>query len=106
MALRRGIVGFDSVAACAAWTQTADTELVKPDLLIVDYRLENGVTGVDALAVLRARFGSPTAGYAISLAEFDAKMNELGYSPATGQSAVTSGTSAVDVRLYFDVSSK
>ncbi len=51
------IAAFDSVASCSAWAQTADTAIVKPDLLIVDYRLEHGVTGIDALAALRKRFG-------------------------------------------------
>ncbi|MDL2336820.1 MAG: ATP-binding protein [Pseudomonadota bacterium] len=51
------IVGFDSVASCSAWARAADTMIVKPDLLIVDYRLEHGANGVDALASLRARFG-------------------------------------------------
>ncbi|MEO6030310.1 MAG: hybrid sensor histidine kinase/response regulator, partial [Burkholderiaceae bacterium] len=32
-------------------------ELVKPDLLIVDFRLEDGRTGIDAIKALRARFG-------------------------------------------------
>lgn len=52
------IAAFDSVASCTAWARATDTALVKPDLLIVDYRLENGATGVDALAVLRERFGA------------------------------------------------
>lgn len=47
---------FDSVAATAAWAQQADAP-ARPDLLIVDYRLENGSNGVDAINVLRARFG-------------------------------------------------
>lgn len=51
------IVAFTSVASCAAWTRAADTTIVKPDLLIVDYRLESGANGVDAIASLRARFG-------------------------------------------------
>ena len=50
-------VGFDSVATCSAWALTADTGVVKPDLLIVDYRLEHGANGVDAIAALRDRFG-------------------------------------------------
>ena len=52
------LAAFDSVAACTAWARAADATLVRPDLLIVDYRLEHGATGVDALAVLRERFGS------------------------------------------------
>jgi two-component system, sensor histidine kinase len=60
-ALLRGwgasIVSFDSVAATTAWAAQADISVVKPDLLIVDYRLELGMSGSDAIAVLRKRFG-------------------------------------------------
>ena len=42
---------------CArAWA--ADASQAKPDLLIVDYRLENGMSGVDAIVAVRDRFGS------------------------------------------------
>jgi len=51
------IASFDSVASCSAWTQEADPTVTMPDLLIVDYRLENGKNGVEAIAVLRDRFG-------------------------------------------------
>jgi signal transduction histidine kinase/CheY-like chemotaxis protein len=51
------IIAFDSVAACKAWVQTAHGSMPRPDLLIVDYRLEQGMTGADALALLRGRFG-------------------------------------------------
>ena len=53
-----GIKAFESVAESAAWAATCDPEVVQPDLLIVDYRLEEGRTGVDAITVLRQRFGS------------------------------------------------
>ncbi len=52
------IASFDSVAASAAWASASDPDIVKPDLLIVDYRLEDGLNGVDAIKALRARFGS------------------------------------------------
>ena len=52
------ITAFDSVAESAAWAATCDPEVVQPDLLIVDYRLEEGRTGVDAIQVLRQRFGA------------------------------------------------
>lgn len=52
------IASFDSVAESARWAQTCDLALVKPDLLIVDYRLEEGRTGVDAIRALRERFGA------------------------------------------------
>jgi two-component system, sensor histidine kinase len=38
----------------------AAAELAAPDLLIVDYRLPEGRTGVDALALLRARWPERT----------------------------------------------
>ena len=60
-ALLRGwgatIASFDSVAASAAWAQQSEPAAVKPDLLIVDYRLESGSNGIDAINTLRARFG-------------------------------------------------
>lgn len=47
---------FDSVAACTAWASQADRVADHPDLLIVDYRLENGRNGVDAIKALRETF--------------------------------------------------
>jgi signal transduction histidine kinase len=52
------IESFDSVAESARWAQACDLAVVKPDLLIVDYRLEEGRTGVDAIRALRERFGA------------------------------------------------
>jgi two-component system, sensor histidine kinase len=52
------IASFDSVASARSWAEATDPALVKPDLLIVDYRLENGLNGVDAIKSLRARFGA------------------------------------------------
>jgi signal transduction histidine kinase len=54
------VVSFDSVAESAAWAAAADVQQVRPDLLIVDYRLENGRNGVDAIKLLRERFGAAT----------------------------------------------
>jgi signal transduction histidine kinase/CheY-like chemotaxis protein len=51
------IVSFDSVAGASAWAAAADPAVVKPDLFIVDYRLEQGRNGVDAIIAMRARFG-------------------------------------------------
>jgi len=53
-----GIVSFDSVASCTAWTEQSDPAAVKPDLLIVDYRLEQGHSGVEAIDAVRRRFGA------------------------------------------------
>jgi two-component system, sensor histidine kinase len=52
------IASFENVAESARWAQASDPGLVKPDLLIVDYRLEEGRTGVDAIHALRDRFGA------------------------------------------------
>ena len=52
------IDAFDSVTASRAWAERSDPSVVKPDLLIVDYRLEDGLDGVDAIKALRARFGT------------------------------------------------
>ena len=54
------IESFDSVAASRAWAERSDPALVRPDLLIVDYRLEDGLNGVDAIKALRSRFGAAT----------------------------------------------
>ena len=51
------LASFDSVAAVKTWAEQADPDTTKPDLLIVDYRLENGRNGVDAIRALRSRFG-------------------------------------------------
>ena len=52
------IDAFDSVGASRAWAEGSDPALVRPDLFIVDYRLEEGLDGVDAIKSLRARFGT------------------------------------------------
>jgi signal transduction histidine kinase len=51
------IEAFDSVAASVRWAAASDPAEVRPDLFIVDYRLEEGRTGIDAIQALRARFG-------------------------------------------------
>lgn len=48
---------FDSVAAVSAWA-ASDEAAPRPDLLIVDYRLEEGRTGPEAVAAVRARHGA------------------------------------------------
>ena len=52
------LASFDSVAATAAWAAASDPAQAKPDLMIVDYRLEEGRSGVDAIRALRQRFGA------------------------------------------------
>lgn len=52
------VASFDSVAEAAAWAERSDPAQVRPDLLIADYRLEAGRSGIDAIVALRGRFGS------------------------------------------------
>ena len=52
------VFSFDSMADSVAWADAADRAQIRPELLIVDYRLESGRNGVEAIAALRARFGA------------------------------------------------
>ena len=49
---------FDSAAACEAWSREAPADAPPPALLIVDYRLERGRSGIEAIDALRRRFGA------------------------------------------------
>ena len=69
---------FDSVTACATWAALCPPGEPAPDLLIVDFRLEDGHNGIEALQALRARFGAQTpaimiTGSALSNVELDAQ---------------------------------
>jgi signal transduction histidine kinase/CheY-like chemotaxis protein len=48
------VVSFDTVDAVRAWL--AVPAAAPPDLLLVDYRLPQGTTGIDALVAIRARW--------------------------------------------------
>ena len=48
------VEAFDTVDGVRAWAALPDIE--QPDLLLVDYRLPEGTTGLDALQVARARW--------------------------------------------------
>ncbi|MCU0920051.1 MAG: ATP-binding protein [Burkholderiaceae bacterium] len=52
------VLDFDSVASLQAWLAGGPVEA--PDLLLVDYRLPQGLTGLDALAAARAHWPSRT----------------------------------------------
>jgi signal transduction histidine kinase len=52
------IESFPSVAATAQWAAASDPNVVKPALIIADYRLQQGETGVAAIEALRSRFGA------------------------------------------------
>jgi signal transduction histidine kinase/CheY-like chemotaxis protein len=74
------VLAFDTVAAVDGWIATAPAE--PPDLLIVDYRLPQASTGLDALAALRRHWpqralpaivitGSTIGGHETEAAEHD-----------------------------------
>ena len=50
------VLSFESVQAAEAWSHAEDA--MRPDLLIADYRLESGRTGVEVITLLRERFGA------------------------------------------------
>jgi signal transduction histidine kinase len=53
------VAAFDSYAACADWAAAAGADSpVKPDLLIVDFRLESGHTGLEVIQKMRQSFGA------------------------------------------------
>jgi signal transduction histidine kinase/CheY-like chemotaxis protein len=52
------VVAFDSFAAAAEWAGAAAArKLMKPDLLITDFRLESGHTGIEVIETMRGAFG-------------------------------------------------
>jgi signal transduction histidine kinase len=52
------VAAFDSFAACAEWVAAAGARpAVTPDLLIVDFRLESGHTGLEVIETMRRAFG-------------------------------------------------
>ena len=51
------IVSLESMAAVRVWAAASDPEVVRPSLIIADYRLEHGETGVFAIRAIRERFG-------------------------------------------------
>ncbi|HYN59051.1 MAG TPA: ATP-binding protein [Rubrivivax sp.] len=74
------VQAFDTVAALQAWLASRPAEM--PDLLIVDYRLPQATTGLDALAAARAHWpgrklpaivvtGSTIGGHETEAAEHD-----------------------------------
>ncbi|MBX3607030.1 MAG: hybrid sensor histidine kinase/response regulator [Piscinibacter sp.] len=52
------VAAFDSVAEATDWAGRSDPSQVRPSLLIADYRLESGRSGIDAIVALRERFGA------------------------------------------------
>ncbi|MBT9526883.1 MAG: hybrid sensor histidine kinase/response regulator [Rhizobacter sp.] len=50
------VMAFDSLQASVAWAERADPKADRPDLLIVDYRLESNHTGLEVIESLRQRF--------------------------------------------------
>jgi two-component system, sensor histidine kinase len=52
------VVAFDSYGAAADWAGAAAAQkMIRPDLLIVDFRLESGHTGLEVIETMRGAFG-------------------------------------------------
>jgi CheY-like chemotaxis protein len=51
------VASFETAEQSCAWAQQADPAKEVPDLLIVDYRLEQGRTGLEVIEAFRAHFG-------------------------------------------------
>lgn len=51
------VIAFDSVAGCLQWLDAVEPSQIRPDLVIADYRLESGHTGIEAIDAVRAQFG-------------------------------------------------
>ena len=76
------LLAFDSVAACAAWADQCAADEPTPDLFIVDFRLEDGHNGIEALQALRRRFGVAVpaimvTGSTMSRVESDAQAHDF-----------------------------
>jgi signal transduction histidine kinase/CheY-like chemotaxis protein len=52
------VAAFDNVEGARQWAAHAHRQGQKPDLAIVDYRIDHQSTGVDAIRALRAEFGA------------------------------------------------
>ncbi|WKB52221.1 ATP-binding response regulator [Eleftheria terrae] len=52
------VAAFDSVSECRHWAEQARQQGQDPDLVIVDYRIDQTSTGIDALLALREHFGA------------------------------------------------
>jgi signal transduction histidine kinase len=52
------LAAFRSIDEMTRWAEADQAASIRPDLAIVDYRLEHGTTGVEALVALRRRFGA------------------------------------------------
>jgi signal transduction histidine kinase/CheY-like chemotaxis protein len=53
------VISFDSMQACRQWVEAAEPSMLKPDLIIADYRLESGHTGIEAIRALRGMLDQP-----------------------------------------------
>ena len=68
-----------------AWADAADRTQTRPELLIVDYRLESGRSGVEAIVALRARFGAVVPAIVVTgstMSTLDKKAQDKGFPPA------------------------
>jgi CheY-like chemotaxis protein/anti-sigma regulatory factor (Ser/Thr protein kinase) len=53
------VIAFDSLHACRQWAEAEEPAMRVPDLIIADYRLEPGHTGIEAIRALRGLLDKP-----------------------------------------------
>jgi two-component system, sensor histidine kinase len=51
------VAAFDTVEGCRQWAEQAGQQGQRPDLAIVDYRIDHQHTGIDAIQAMRKAFG-------------------------------------------------
>jgi signal transduction histidine kinase len=52
------VAAFDTIEDCRQWAEQARQQGLRPDLAIVDYRIDHQRTGIDAILVMRQAFGA------------------------------------------------
>ncbi len=60
------VEAFDGLAAARAWSAHRDPATPRPDLAIVDHRLPDGATGIDAVRMLRECFAAEIPAIVVS----------------------------------------
>ena len=102
------VISFDSVQACQQWVQAAEPTMLQPDLIIADYRLESGHTGVEAIRALRGMLDRPipaivVTGSVLSNHEREAARARLPPAAETGGAGQAARDDRVQAGLALEV---
>ncbi len=72
------VIAFDSLQACRQWAQAAEPSMLQPDLIIADYRLESGHTGIEAIRALREMADRPVPAIVVTGSVLSSHEREAG----------------------------